>query len=322
MNASVLVTMWSVQPLSTSMPAVFHWVRAAQYSSSGEANVGPIATESCLPPSLSLMHALSRWPFSSHLLHGALSFLLQSLAKCPGIPHTKQFPFLGHFLKSRFTSSATEPLCPLCLCAVLSCKLSSLFLNSVKFAELKLSCITKHSYFIGRPLRTKALKSVFETASPASCSLVSNSCPRMKKLSKSSASSSCSRASCATKVTTVGFSALWYLSFKSFQAFATSPMPSSPTQSCLISIRVVASRVKSRWRHLLFRFFMMSATSLSYASFSTLWFLFSSLLVQFASGARSLGCSSVPSSDLYSPFACIDAANLGLQIEKSCALPV
>ena len=297
-NSSMFVTMWSVQPLSTSMPAVFHWVRAAQHSSSGVANVGPIATDSCLPPSLCLLHALSRWPFSPHLLHCAVSFLLQSLAKCPGIPHTKQFPFLGPFLKSRFTVSATEPLCPLCLCTVLSWKFCSLFLNSVKFvAGLKLSCITKLSYLIGRPLRTKALKRVSETASPASCSLVSNSCPLMKKLSKSSESSSCSRASCATKVTTVGVSTLWNLSCKSFQAFAPSPMPSSPTQSCLISMRVVASRVSARWHHTLFRFSLMSATSISYASFSTLWF-FSSLVAPLASGAGSLGCSSVPSSDL------------------------
>ena len=124
-NASMFVTVWSVQPLSTSMPAVFHCVRAAQHSSSGVANVGPIATDSCFPPSLCLLHALSRWPFSAHLLHFAVLFLLQSLAKCP---HTKQFPFMSPFLKSRFTASATEPLCPLCLCVVLSwnfCSLSS-----------------------------------------------------------------------------------------------------------------------------------------------------------------------------------------------------
>ena len=166
-KASIFVTIWSVQPLSTSTPAVFHWVRAAQYSSSGEANVGPIATDSCLPPLLCLLHALSRWPFSPHLPHFAVSFLLQSLVKCPGIPHTKQFPFLGPFLKSSFTASATEPVIPLCFCAVLSRKFCSLFLNSVKFvAGLKLSCITKLSYLIGRPLRTKALKRVSETASP------------------------------------------------------------------------------------------------------------------------------------------------------------
>ena len=189
------------------MPAVFHWVRGAQYSSSGEANVGPIATDSCLPPSLCLLHALSRRLFSQHLLHCAVSFLQQSLAKCPEIPHTKQFPFLVPFLKSRFTASSTEPLCPLCLCAVLSWKVCSLFLNSVKFvAGLKLSCITKLSYLIGRPLRTKALKRVSETASPASCSLVSNYCPLMKKLSNSSASSRRSWTSCATKVSNVGVS--------------------------------------------------------------------------------------------------------------------
>ena len=147
--------------------------------------------------------------------------------------------FLGPLLKSRFTASATEPLCPVCLCAVLSWKFCSLFFNAVKFvAGLKLSCTANLSYLIGRSLRIKALERVFETAFPASCSLVSNSCPRMKKLSRSSESSSCSRASCATKVTTVGVSTLYC---KSFQAFAPSLMPSSPTQSCLISMRVVAS---------------------------------------------------------------------------------
>ena len=218
-NASMFITMWSVQPLSTSMPAVFHWVRSAQYSSSVEANVRPIATDSCLASSLCLLHALSRWPFSAHLLHCAVSLLLQFLAKCPGIPHTKQFPFLGPFLRSRFTASATEPLCPLCLCSVLSWNFCSLFLNSVKFvAGLKLSCITKLSNLIGRPLRTKALMRVSETAFPASYSLLSNSCPLMKKLSKSSESSSCSRASCATKITNVGVSTLWNLSCEGFQA--------------------------------------------------------------------------------------------------------
>ena len=124
--------------------------------------------------------------------------------------HTKkQFPFLGPRLKSRFTASATEPLCPFCLCAVLSWKFCSLFLNSVKFVSgLNLSCVAKLSHLIGRPLRTKALKRVSETASPASYSFVSNSCPLMKKLSKSSESSSCSRTSFATKVTTVGVSTL------------------------------------------------------------------------------------------------------------------
>ena len=38
-------------------------------------------------------------------------------------------------------------------------------------------------------------------------------------------------------------------------------MLSSPTQSCLISMRVVASRVSARWHHRLFRFSLMSATS-------------------------------------------------------------
>ena len=116
-NASMFVTMWSVQPLSTSMPAVFHWVRAAQYSPSGEAKVGPIATDSCLPPSLCLLHALSRWPFSPHLLHYAISFLLQSLATCPGIHTHKAVSFRGSLLEvtlhcqCNWTTLSLVPLC-------------------------------------------------------------------------------------------------------------------------------------------------------------------------------------------------------------------
>ena len=52
-NAPMFVTMWSEQPLSTSMTAAFHGVRAAQYASSGVDNVWPIATDSsffsCMP---------------------------------------------------------------------------------------------------------------------------------------------------------------------------------------------------------------------------------------------------------------------------------
>ena len=103
-DASMFVIMWSVQPLSKSMPALFHWVRAAQCYSSGEANIRLIATDSCLPPSLCLLHALSGWPFSQHLLHCAVSFLLQSLAKCPENPHTKQFLSLVPLFKSRFNA--------------------------------------------------------------------------------------------------------------------------------------------------------------------------------------------------------------------------
>ena len=94
--------------------------------------------------------------------------------------HRRQCVHLGPFLQSRFTATATELLCPLCLCAMLSRKFCSGFLNSVKFvAGLKLPCIKKLFYLIGRPLKTKAMKKVSETASPASYSLVSNSCPLM-----------------------------------------------------------------------------------------------------------------------------------------------
>ena len=46
-------------------------------------------------------------------------FLLQSLVKCPWIPHTKQFPYLCPFLRSGSTANAAEHLCPFCLFAVL-----------------------------------------------------------------------------------------------------------------------------------------------------------------------------------------------------------
>ena len=93
------------------------------------------------------------------------------------------------FLRSRFTANATESFCPLCPCDVFSCKFSGLFLNSVKFvAWLKLSCLAKLSYLIGRPSRTRALDRVSQTASPSFWSFVSSSCPPMKKLSRSSES--------------------------------------------------------------------------------------------------------------------------------------
>ena len=207
------------------------------------------------------------------------------------------------FLRSRFTANATESFCPLCPCDVFSCKFSGLFLNSVKFvAWLKLSCLAKLSYLIGRPSRTRALDRVSQTASPSFWSFVSSSCPPMKKLSRSSESSSCSRASCATKVTTVGVSTFWNLPCKSFQAIAPYPMSSSPTQSFRISVCIAASRVSARWHHTLLRFALMSATSFSYASFNSLWFFFSLLLAP--SDAGSLGYSSVPSS-YFGDFICL-----------------
>ena len=109
------VTMRSVQllfPLSTSMLAVFNGVPAAQFSLSGVEYVGLTATGSYLPPSFCLLHVLTRWHFSPHLLHLAVYFLQQSLLRCPGIPHTKQFPLLKCFLKSRITASATENFVP------------------------------------------------------------------------------------------------------------------------------------------------------------------------------------------------------------------
>ena len=55
MNALMFVIIWSVQPLSTSMPIVFHWVSDAQYSSSRAANAGTIYIISYLSPSLSIL---------------------------------------------------------------------------------------------------------------------------------------------------------------------------------------------------------------------------------------------------------------------------
>ena len=103
--------MWSIQPLSTNIPVVFHWVRAAQFFSSGLAKVGPITEDSCLPPFLCLLYVLSRWIFSQHLMHCAVSYLFHSLAKCSVIPHTTPFLLLGPFLKSRFTASSKELSC-------------------------------------------------------------------------------------------------------------------------------------------------------------------------------------------------------------------
>ena len=95
------------------------------------------------------------------------------LGKVSRDPTHKSISFFGSLLEVTLHCQChrtTLSLVP--LCAVLSRKFCSLFLNSVKFvAGLKLSCITKFSYIIGRPLRTRALKRVSETASPASCSL-------------------------------------------------------------------------------------------------------------------------------------------------------
>ena len=94
-NASMFVTVWSVQQLSTSMPAVFLWLRAAQYSSSGEANVGSNATDSRLPPSLWILHVLLSWPFSPHLLHCAVSpFSCSAWQSVQGSPTQSSFPSL------------------------------------------------------------------------------------------------------------------------------------------------------------------------------------------------------------------------------------
>ena len=55
----------------------------------------------------------------ANTLYCLVSFLLQSVVKCPWIQHTKQFPYLFPFLRSGFTANAAEHLCPFCLVAVL-----------------------------------------------------------------------------------------------------------------------------------------------------------------------------------------------------------
>ena len=54
--------------------------------------------------------------------------------------------------------------------------------------RVEASFLAKLSYLIGRPLRTKALKMVSQTASPSTWSFVSSSCPPMEKLTRSSES--------------------------------------------------------------------------------------------------------------------------------------
>ena len=94
--------------------------------------------------------------------------------------HTKAIYCLWSLLEVMLHFQCHRTLCPLSLCPLFSRKVCSVFLNSVKFFDgFELSCIKKFSYLIGRPLKTKALQRVSETASPASCSLLSNSSPLM-----------------------------------------------------------------------------------------------------------------------------------------------
>ena len=135
-NAPMFVTLWSVQPPSTSMHAVFHWVRADPHSLSGVGNVRPIATDSCLPPSLCLFHILPRWCIHSSLAMLCCLLLLAVLGKrCKDCTHTAASS-KGPSLKLRFTACATEPLFPFCLCSALSWKICSPFVNSVQIAAL------------------------------------------------------------------------------------------------------------------------------------------------------------------------------------------
>ena len=71
------------------------------------------------------------------------------------------------------------------------------------------------------------------------------------------------------------------ISRKDFQGFAPTPYTSSPTQSCLISMRVVASRVNAKLHHTLFIFFLISTNSFLHASFCTCGFSSHPCLLQW-----------------------------------------
>ena len=217
------------------------------------------------------------------------------MAKCPGIPYTKQIPLLVPFLKSSLIASEIKLLSSLlCPSDVLSLEVYCLFLISAEFVEkLKLSCMAELNASL-QNIEDQSVEDGPETATPASCSLLSSSCPVMKKLSNSSITSICSRASCSTKKTPlVGVSRLCNLYPEKSQAFAPSPMLSSPTQSSLISVSAIASRASVRWHQMLILFSLKSATFLPYASFSTLWFFFSSLHAHWLVLHASLDCSYV-----------------------------
>ena len=147
----------------------------------------------------------------------------------------------------------------------------------MEVTRLKLSCITKVSYLLDRPLRAKALKKVLWHCITWFFSLVSKYCPLMKKLTKPIESLSCNRANCVTKVTTFGVSKPWKFSWKTFQAIASSLMLSSPKHSSLISMSVVNSGVGTRWNQIVVSLIRVSATSFSNASLSTFGFFLSSL---------------------------------------------
>ena len=137
----MFVTMWSVQhkhacclQLVKSCPVFLVW------------------WTQCWNHPLPLTHAslhlfVSCMPCLGDLSHHTCCIVLSPTSCSPWQSvrgsHT-QSSFLSWVPSSRFAASATESLCPLCLCSVLSWKFYSLFLNSVKFvAGLKRPCIKK-----------------------------------------------------------------------------------------------------------------------------------------------------------------------------------
>ena len=166
------------------------------------------------------------------------------LAECRGIPHT-EVSSPG----SPFWSQAAVPwqLNHFVTCVSVLCPHGSSASSSSTLWSSLLAWgfpVWKTLNIIGRPLSTQPLKRVPETAS--SCSFFGDSCHLMKKLSRNL---ELQLRSCATKITTIGVSTPLNLFCKSFQAFASSPIPSALTQSSLISMKFVASRVRARCHH-------------------------------------------------------------------------
>ena len=260
---AMFVTNWSVQPLYSAV-----------------CKVGPISTDSFLPPSLRLLRNLYRWPFSPQKLHCAVFILLQSIAKSPEIAHTKKFPFLGPFLKSRFTAEAPE-----ILCTQLSCAIMELLQPVTQLCEVwcQVKAFLYNKIFIPywETIADQGNEKVSETATPASWSLESNTYPLIWVAIEPAVPPQSPPSSFPTRD----------LSCKSLKGFALSQMPSSPTQSCLISMRVVASRFSAKAHLTLSRLSLslMYANSFLYAFISNLFF--SSTLAPLFNGAAPLGCS-------------------------------
>ena len=180
-NTSKLDIVKSVQQMSTSRPAVFHWVAATLVLLSSVNNVGKLPlTNSCLNLSLSFSHDLSllttiaalRCLFPSAFqgkvsidpFHTKKVFLV-----CSQI-YVSQLVPINHFVNSSVSVAGTHE------------SSANLSVTPAKIVTgLKLFRTTKLSYLIVRRTRSAALKRVHETACPASCIILCTSCPLMEK---------------------------------------------------------------------------------------------------------------------------------------------